>query len=908
MASGRSPAAGSWWRWLRVPWSEWALAAALVAAAAAPIFIVVGAGAWRSAAEDRVAAQLSSRASLRESGVDIQVEVLFDADAVSRTDAALRAELDAVDGLGVPERTLYTLRGRLDSEAATSTIGIPVRLLARPGALDAVDVVERSESSDDGVWISSWFAERYGIGVGDRVTFEAGFVGDEAFNDSVEGGGTIGAFDVAAIYDPIWSVDGAPPGGFWAEVAPELVPTYVNAFRAPGTALVLTDEATLAASSLTGVARWEAAATGLPATLDGLEALDVRYRALERSLVQGSELSDALVQIATTAGARARLTSSLDETVAEAGAAAARLGGPISSARTVGLVIGFGTLVAAGAFFVDRRRNEFRLLAGEGERWLRLGARVGLQLAPVALAGAIVGAVGAAIVAGVFGPAAGVSLDGVPWRDVLIVGLVALAVEAVTAGIQGQRTLGMQPTGRARRAPVGLVTAAVVLAVLAGFLWIQVGEVGGDADIDLAVVALPLVGLTLVIVVVILAVSALLWWGRGSGRRLGLVGTLVWRRLGSVDPGLRLVAGALGVGFGLVIFSVSLVATLDRTVDVKLGTEVGGPTRIDPFGAVPDDFELPAQTTFLLSQDTTVTPGDVRVRVVAVDEETFVAALDWPEEFGMSTADVAELITADSTDSLPVVAVNGEALPSAGAFGATQAFPYRVVGRLDSLPLAGGFGSTLMVSEQRLDDFAAVRIAELEAIDEAGARPPTTRFRRRLVSQLSTAELEAAIAGSGLGVRALTSVGDRAAAPEIVAARFAFDYIRVLGAVAAATALASLALYLSARRRSRALTGVMTRALGVSARQAALATTIEVVVLVVLALVSSAVAVPLVVSRVSPRFDPAPGVPPDVAVVGSWPTLAVGALVLIAVVATGVWLSELRASRRPAGEVMRRVS
>jgi hypothetical protein len=65
------------------------------------------------------------------------------------------------------------------------------------------------------------------------------------------------------------------------------------------------------------------------------------------------------------------------------------------------------------------------------------------------------------------------------------------------------------------------------------------------------------------------------------------------------------------------------------------------------------------------------------------------------------------------------------------------------------------------------------------------------------------------------------------------------------------------------------------------------------------------IAAPLVVRRLAPRFDPAPGRPPTVGVLVDWAPLVAGALVGVLIVAVLVWLSEWRESRRPAGEVVR---
>ena len=64
-------------------------------------------------------------------------------------------------------------------------------------------------------------------------------------------------------------------------------------------------------------------------------------------------------------------------------------------------------------------------------------------------------------------------------------------------------------------------------------------------------------------------------------------------------------------------------------------------------------------------------------------------------------------------------------------------------------------------------------------------------------------------------------------------------------------------------------------------------------------------AAPAVVSRLAPRFDPAPGRPPAIAVVVDWAPLLVVAVVGVVIVSALVWLSEWIDGRRPAGAVVR---
>ena len=119
--------------------------------------------------------------------------------------------------------------------------------------------------------------------------------------------------------------------------------------------------------------------------------------------------------------------------------------------------------------------------------------------------------------------------------------------------------------------------------------------------------------------------------------------------------------------------------------------------------------------------------------------------------------------------------------------------------------------------------------------------------------------------------------------------------------------LVALGLYLAGRRRSRALSGVMTMSMGLSNAKAALVTVLEFVVVLSIAIVAAFVAVPLAVRRLSSRFDPAPALPPDVAVSVDWLALVAMALASVSIVGAAVWWVEWRASRRPAGEVLRDV-
>ncbi len=932
-ASGR----GAWWRWLAIPWSSPVLVAAMATAAAAPVFLLVVAAGWQSAAEDQIASRVAATADLRVNGVDVWMEAQFEGAAVAKADELVEQRFAAIDRLEPPTFTLYTLLGKVSSPLLDRAIGTPVRLLAQDGALDSVTVVEQSDQPRSGIWVSRWFAEQFELGIGDPLLFEAGFVGDVAFNDVIPGQGTVEASVVTAIYEELWDEEGSPVGGFWGDVPPELLPRYVGPLGGPSTTLMLVDPVVLADSEVTGVVRWRSAANSTPDTLDGLQSLQSQYRRFETALVADGPLADAMLSLSTTAGRRPQFVTEFYETASRAEQAARRIGDPMRSGLTLGLVLSLSVLVAVGFFVVEQRRSEFRLLASDGDRWFRLGARVAAQsVAPAAIG------VGAAVLVGAtvvrwFGPAGRWSIDGLPWPSVLATFALAVVGTALVAGLVGQSTV----TGPGAAAGTVSRTAGYLafagLAITLALLWIQAGE--RQSGVDTASLALPVVAFLLATSLFDGGLRLLLRVARAPSARdrPGLL--LAWRRIAQGARPLRLATMAIGVGFGLVVTSVALVATFDRNLDAKLATQVAGTTRWTVFGTVPDDFALPPRTTWLFNQDTVVSPGGRTTRVVAVDEATFRSALSWHDEFGIDIDEAAELLQADLSGALPAIAIAGEGVPSEGGFGSTQSFPFQVVRRIDSLPLAGEFGATLLVSADRLDALGAARhelllsgelerrAAELRA-EQAKAElagevfdqeaheaalptlprfiPPTDRYRRQLVSALTDSELEAAVE-PGLSIRDRFSTTGSRADPNLVATRFAYEYVRVVGAVAVAVALAAMALYLVSRRRAAAMSSLMSRSMGIAANRMVASTVIEIAIVVAVGLFGAALAAPPVIRRLASRFDPLPRIPPGVDPVLGWSTIAGLGLLLVLLAAVFAMLIEWRDARRPAHEAVRSV-
>ena len=916
-----------------MPWRSLALLAALVTATAVPAFLLVTASAWQEGAKNEIARRVVDEADLERSGVDIRLEVLFRAENLFEADELLRSEIDRLPANTEADLTLYTLPAGAESTSG-QPIGTPLRIVARAGAQAQVRVLDAADEPDGGLWISDWYAERFGLDIGDDLRVEAGFVGDVAFNDVVPGLGRVERWTITAIYEAIWDEDGDAPDGYWSALPAEILPRYLRPLQAPSTALALADPAVLADSGLTGFARWRTTSTGLPDTLEGLTAHRGAYRAAETALVADGELSRALRSAGAAAGRNPSFSTDLYETVGTATLAADQIDAPMRSTVSLGLALAIGVVGAAGFFVVERRRGEFRLLAGEGDGPFRLGLRVAVQVVLPSVLGAGV-AVGLGLLVGrVFGPGSGWAGATVP--TVTVVALTAGAVCGIglVSGVLGARTLTFD------RRSSGATGAAIRAGVAAGlgataWLWFQTAE-SAAGRVDLASISLPVAAFVTAGLLALAAIDQILRRvprPRAHRRPTLLLGV---RRVQAGAVPLRLTALAIGIGVGLVITSVTLVATFDRAVDTKLATQIGAETRWSLAASEPTaDLDLPPNTALLAHQDTRVAPGGRPTRVVAIDPADLDGAVSWPSAFGLDPATAAALLAGGDGTFVPAIAIDGEGTPDTGAFGTMQPFPYRVVARAESLPLAGEFGATILISATAVDDLSeryhdeltrtedALRLEEAQELAaEAAAAgtefdieeylasrptvpfiPATERFRTHIVSALGLADLRARL-GDLEPREEFSSVARRNDA-DLVGVRLGFEFVRVVGAAALLLAFAALTLHIAARRRTAALSSVMARAVGLPPRAIIGGTVVEIATVVAATVGATALIAPIVVARLAERFEPLPDTPPGVTTRYDHLGMISAAIGVVAIASLAAALVERRDLARSPVEVLR---
>ena len=313
---------------------------------------------------------------------------------------------------------------------------------------------------------------------------------------------------------------------------------------------------------------------------------------------------------------------------------------------------------------------------------------------------------------------------------------------------------------------------------------------------------------------------------------------------------------------------------------------------------MPGSAGSPAATTVIRESDTRLLPGSVPARIIAIDPATYADGVTWSDQFGADVDEILEELGSSTQESIPVVAIEGEPVPAVGTFGLTRTYPYRVVATVRGFPTAGNRDVSVLASADAINEYAA-------RTSDEGAAPATASFKRTAVSQAGADELTDWLDRVDVRYRDVVSQAELRQSPTIVATRTAFGYLGIIGVTASAAAIVSMALFLSARRRSRALTGVITRSMGLSPARSAAISAIELGSVLIVAVGAGLLAAPLVVGRLAPRFDPAPGRPPAISVVVDWVPLLVVAVAGVVIVSALVWLSEWIDSRRPAGAVVR---
>jgi putative ABC transport system permease protein len=841
----------SWWSWALEPWRSAGVTVALVGSLALPALLLSAGPMFEAAASDEVARRVVEGLAPGPAGVTLSARGRAAAPVLDPFSEALEDRLASIDPLAVPVRLLITdpVPGEAVGADDVGTARVTGRLFARRGAVEALEVVAGSTSAP-GVWITETLASDLQLGPGSTIAI----------------GGLSAPVTVAGVYRDLWSTE---PNDYWSEVPSQYVPRFLRVFNSPEFELIVVDDALMGGLGPSVRAVWEAPLDRAPQSWEALVALTDAYRQLERDLAGETEIGDLHRAFAVDPDAPPSLFSALFDARSDASAVIAELERPIATATVAGAAAGLALSTLGAVFLVRRRRSEYRLLAADGDGWWRFFVRAGVQYTAPALAGMVAGVAIAWLVIVALGPSGSADLDHVPWLSVAALSLAAcLLAGAVTASLAIRTADGMNVEAG------GVSTSwLLVLGGAAVAMWLQVGELAPGDGVGPLVVAFPFVGIVTGVVMVVLVFRLVLRAFRRTGARLPTSLFLGWRALTGAETGALLVATALGLAAGLAVLSAVFVASVDTAIADKAVTVVGSDTRLDIADRA-DPATLPADTTIFRTLSTQV--SGTTTRVIAVDPDTFSSAVLWPSSFGRSPAEVIDALGAPVERGMAAVVV-GDRLPDRGEFGVQRVFPYEVVARLESFPLASVTGPTLVVRTDRLEAFARQRFeqglevspteqvaaeAEGEEAEEVGFASPLDPYTHTIVSRASVRELAGAAEAAELVVREVVTLAEESNRIGNQATRWAFDFLRILAAIGAMTALVAMALYLSERRRERVVAAVMVDQMGIPMRTNIAASVVEMVGLASVALAAGTMSALLVAWRAFPSFEPDPATPP----------------------------------------------
>lgn len=684
------------------------------------------------------------------------------------------------------------------SPAGAAAVAAEVALVVRPGGAESVTLLQ--DAGGSGVLVPDAVARPTGVSAGGRL-----FLQLEGRRADVR---------VRGIYRDLTPLPDSELPPVWCQLrgAGYLQDSLGNG-QPPG--LVITDETTL--RSLDARLLFGSVATYHDQPV-GLADLDLAHA---QTVVAG--LAPAQGQLGSR---NLRLEGQLPDVVQLSLAVRASVAGATGPVSLAGALVALLLVAGAGAFWLERRRQEVLLLASRGVGPVALGVKAALEMLPSVLVGTAAGwALAVAVVAQV-GPSSRIEA-GVPATAAvraLALGGVGLLLLGIVGGLGGravtERVVGRR-AGRWRFVPVELlvIVAAVFVASRLRPAGAQVSGGLRVAAIDRQLLAFPLLLLAgtvaLALRLLLLGLAAASGRGGGGGGRVDRpAGWLAARRvLGAPAIAVSLFAAA-ALPVGVLVYSTGLTAGSRATLAAKTDLYVGSRSEVSVVDttldttlgiiALPADFRPEAT---VVRQLTRATVAGQQVDVHAVQPDSFAVVAGWdPTYSSRSPADLMRRVTVGhrlaAGERLPVVEVG-----DATAYGDAPTLTLRVNADERQVPLRV-VGTARLAPGQRSHPLFLV---DARAVAGIGQTEDVA-----VLSRADTPRLLRALQGAGLQT---TFSLDRTAvvgAAAFLPVTWMFGYLQALAALTGLLTLGAVLLHLEVRQRGRAVAYALSRRMGLS--------------------------------------------------------------------------------------------
>jgi putative ABC transport system permease protein len=808
---------------------------------------------------------------------------------VEERDEALRAAFADVPFVDEPVHTALT--APLLATSPESSEPIAVTLMARTGALEQVERVSGTHGA--GLWLADTVATGLRVTAGDTIELR-----------SERGGGEPQTVRVVGTYRALESV---PQTGYWRNFTAEIYPPDTDSPAPPPFAFV--DDAQLATlyEGLGGEDiqyRWEFPLANDDITLAEAKALDRQFSAIESRLAR-SESPLARGAGCAGLGRGCEFHSSLSAAITLADQNIGAISPPATLVASAATLIALGVVAGAAVFLVTRRQVETRLLFVRGTAASWFAARTVVEaLLPVLVGGAAGFGLSLALVE-LFERRGSVDGDGL-WEAALAAGtrvaagLVLLAVVAAFAFLRQYETGLRRSTGLARipweLLPLGLAVWA--------FLTLRSG--GGlveDASSDVAHPSLAVFLLPVLLAAGIAGLVARLVQGLLSVlvRRQGRLPAplyLALRRLATARGlAVVLVCGS-AVALGTLVYAQTLVATLDRTVEVKAHVAKGS----DVQGTIDYTDDLPARFPFPLTKvsrkpaGASLSDSGAEVDLIAVDPQTLARAAYWEASWGPPLTELANRLDRPSGNRLPLIVAGGVVSSDSIVIGG-KPVPVEVVASVEAFPLMTARRPMVVSSYTALE-----RALEAAGVDSPLRRPGAPTL---VLGKGPPRDVARALDASTLRPYYLQTTEDFLGDPDVEAETRTFSFLSALGVVAGLLAVVGLVLYLQSRQRRDVVAVALSRRMGFGDTAQALALALELGTIFLVAL-GVAAGVSLTAARlVAAKVDPLAKLPPGPLFHAPLDLVGLTVLVLLCVSALGGLLASRAAARTDFAEVMR---
>jgi putative ABC transport system permease protein len=842
--------------------------AALVAlaAASAPLFV---AAVGDSALQSRLA-----QATPLGAGLEGSVRERFPAQPGTPpafdVQRAIPMYLSGTRFLGAPVTTNLT-----DSLQATGSRGpgTRVRLMSRTGVLEHVNLLSPRAK---GAWIPDTLARTLALAPGDVLALR----GEQAPPDAPPV-----RVRIAGLYRALSPDPGRP---YWRNFTGDIYPSDPDAPPPPPFVFL-------------GAGGLEAVLAKTGGTITRVVEIPLEPKGV--TVAEAHGLARAFASVGSECG-DCSLATSLPGAITEAETTVAAVTPLAVLLAAMGTIVALAVVAAAGVYALARRNVEARLLFARGEHPAAFASRFALEATPAIVVGS---AAGFLVALGVSRWVSGAPADSHALRQAALAVATRLPAALVLVALVGTSAfIRLYETGRPRIRVLPWLQWEVPVLALAAYLFWRLrasgGLVGGGkgeiAHVSLVVFLFPLA--------LVGGLAGLV--ARGIHRSLAVFGRrtttlplpafLAVRRLAVAQGLVVLLVAAAAVAFGSLLYARALVASLERTVDVKAHTYVGS----DVQGTINHDQALPRRFPYPITKVAlarlAATAGDAArtsVDLMGIDPATFGRAAYWQPSWG-SMPRLTRGVRQSRGERLPVIVAGGR-IPARPLALGDGFIPIRIVAFTPAFPGADPRRPLVVSSFAALHDaFEHARVADplgqLSASSLVWVKGPEALARRALL-------------GSPLRPYYLRSSADVLREPQIAAEERSFSFMSQIGLAAGLLALVGLLLYLQARQRSRIIASALSRRMGLGALGDTLSLAFELMAVLFVAFLVGAAGSLVAARLVLGHVDPLAYLAPDPLFRPPLASIVTAGLALVPIAVVGGAVTRFLAARANFAEIMR---